>query len=58
MRLDLNIPTGAVEGGEERVEKQPCQLETLFRRDNYRKLLEDFQEWGLACNSSSVALNC
>lgn len=57
MCLDLNIPTRTVGGGEERVERQPCQLETLFRRENYLKLLEDFQEWGFACCSSSVVLS-
>lgn len=50
MRLNLSILPVAVWG--ER------QLETLFRTENYLKLLEDFQEWGLECNGSSVVVNC
>lgn len=51
MCLNLNIPPTALWG-----EKQPRQLETLFRPENDLKLLEDFQEWGLAWNSCSQDL--
>lgn len=56
MCLDLNISPSLLEGSV-CVEKQPCQLAILLRTENYLKLLEDFQEWGLMCNRGLVASN-
>lgn len=56
MCLDLNIAPSLLEGSVCE-EKQPCQIAILFRTENYLKLLEDFQEWGLMGNRGPIAFN-